>query len=204
MDARTDHAHDPEMLIDWDVPIPMDDGVVLRADVFRPAGDARYPVILTLRPVREGARVPGRLSGAVEAHGRAASRTCRRARRTAYQNWEAVDPEKWVPDGYACVRVDSRGAGRSPGFLDPWSPRETDDLYECIEWAGAQPWSERQGRPERHLLLRDEPVAGRGARSRRIWRRSASWEGAADFYRDATHHGGILLHVLGATGTTCR
>ena len=26
-----------------------------------------------------------------------------------YQNWEVVDPEKWVPDGYVCVRIDSRG-----------------------------------------------------------------------------------------------
>ena len=43
--------------------------------------------------------------------------------------------------GYACVRVDSRGAGRSPGFVDPFSPRETRDFYECIEWAGVQPWS---------------------------------------------------------------
>ena len=58
-----------------------------------------------------------------------------------YQNWEAVDPESWVPDGYACVRVDSRGAGRSPGFLDLFSERETRDLYECIEWAAGQPWS---------------------------------------------------------------
>ena len=58
-----------------------------------------------------------------------------------YQNWEVVDPEKWVPDGYACVRVDSRGAGRSPGYLDLWSPREAQDLYECIEWAAGQPWS---------------------------------------------------------------
>jgi uncharacterized protein len=58
-----------------------------------------------------------------------------------YQNWELVDPEKWVPDGYACVRVDSRGAGGSPGILDVWSPRETQDLYQCIEWAGTQPWS---------------------------------------------------------------
>jgi putative CocE/NonD family hydrolase len=57
-----------------------------------------------------------------------------------YQNWETVDPEKWVPDGYACVRADSRGAGRSPGFLDPFSPREARDLYECAEWAAAQPW----------------------------------------------------------------
>ena len=26
-----------------------------------------------------------------------------------YQNWEVVDPEKWVPEGYVCARVDSRG-----------------------------------------------------------------------------------------------
>ena len=52
-----------------------------------------------------------------------------------YQSWEVVDPEKWVPDGYACIRVDARGAGRSPGFLDPWSPRETRDIHDCIEWA---------------------------------------------------------------------
>src|ERR1700744_6264870 len=40
-----------------------------------------------------------------------------------YQNWELVDPEKWVPDGYVCLRVDSRGAGRSPGRLDVGSAR---------------------------------------------------------------------------------
>jgi predicted acyl esterase len=32
------------MYIDWDVPIRMDDGIVLRADVFRPAKEGRYPV----------------------------------------------------------------------------------------------------------------------------------------------------------------
>ncbi len=58
-----------------------------------------------------------------------------------YQSWEVVDPEKWVPHDYACVRVDSRGAGCSPGFIDHFSPRETKDYYDCIEWAGVQPWS---------------------------------------------------------------
>ena len=29
-----------------------------------------------------------------------------------YANFELVDPEKWVPDGYICLRVDLRGAGR--------------------------------------------------------------------------------------------
>jgi putative CocE/NonD family hydrolase len=61
-----------------------------------------------------------------------------------YQNWETSDPERWVPHGYAVVRVDSRGAGWSPGFLDPNCPREIDDLDLCIEWAGTQPWSNGQ------------------------------------------------------------
>lgn len=55
-----------------------------------------------------------------------------------YQSWEVVDPEKWVPDGFVCVRFDSRGAGRSPGVLDTPSSREIQDFHECIEWAAAQ------------------------------------------------------------------
>ncbi len=35
------------MRIMWQVPVEMDDGIVLRADVYRPIEDGRYPVILT-------------------------------------------------------------------------------------------------------------------------------------------------------------
>jgi predicted acyl esterase len=35
------------MRILWQVPIQMDDGLVLRADVYRPIEDGHYPVILT-------------------------------------------------------------------------------------------------------------------------------------------------------------
>src|SRR6185369_4317075 len=38
------------MRIDWDMPIEMDDGVVLRCDIFRPVKEGRYPVIMTLGP----------------------------------------------------------------------------------------------------------------------------------------------------------
>ena len=57
------------MRIDWDVPITMDDGLVLRADVYRPVQDGQYPVILTYGPLCEGPRLPGRLSERVGAHG---------------------------------------------------------------------------------------------------------------------------------------
>ena len=108
-----------------------------------------------------------------------------------YQSWEICDPEKWVPDGYVCVRVDSRGCGRSPGYVEHWSPRETKDFYNCIEWAGRAAVVERQGRPERHLLLRHQPVAGREPCSRSILPPSASGKGFADFYRELSHNGGI-------------
>ena len=42
------------MRIDWNVPIEMDDGLVLRADIFRPIDSGRYPVILTYGPYAKG------------------------------------------------------------------------------------------------------------------------------------------------------
>jgi hypothetical protein len=108
-----------------------------------------------------------------------------------YQNWEVVDPEKWVLHGYVCVRVDSRGTGRSPGFVDHFSPRETRDFYRCIEWAGVQSWSNGNvglngisyyGINQWHVASLQPPHL----------KAMCIWEGAADWYRDMTHHGGIL------------
>ncbi len=47
------------MIIDWDVPITMTDGTVLRADVFRPGGVGRYPVIMTHGPYAKGLAFQG-------------------------------------------------------------------------------------------------------------------------------------------------
>src|SRR5450759_4703601 len=42
------------MRIEWDAPIPMDDGLTLRADVFSPPGPGLYPVILSYGPYAKG------------------------------------------------------------------------------------------------------------------------------------------------------
>ncbi|MEY2661614.1 MAG: hypothetical protein RLZZ123_2786, partial [Pseudomonadota bacterium] len=128
------------MRIDWDVPVQMDDGLVLRADVFRPDDNEAHPVLLSYGPYGKGLSFqegyPSAWNQMVKDHPDTAKGSS-----NLYQNWEVADPEKWVPHGYICVRVDSRGAGRSPGMLDHHSKRETRDLYECIEWAGQQSWS---------------------------------------------------------------
>ncbi|MFN2461802.1 MAG: CocE/NonD family hydrolase [Candidatus Velthaea sp.] len=178
------------MRIQWDVPIAMDDGIVLRADVFLPVADGRYPVILSYGPYAKGLAFqegyPDQWNRMVAEHPDVAAGSS-----NLYQNWEVVDPEKWVPEGYAIVRVDSRGAGRSPGFLEPWSPRETDDFALCIEWAGTQDWSNgRVGLNGISYYAINQWVVA--ARQPPHLAAMCAWEGAADFYRDMSHHGGIL------------
>src|SRR5262249_38792028 len=81
--------------------------------------------------------------------------------------------------------------GCSPGFIDHFSPRETKDFYDCIEWAGVQPWSNGKvglnrisyyGINQWHVASLEPPHLAA----------MCIWEGAADWYRDMTHHGGIV------------
>jgi hypothetical protein len=178
------------MVVEWDVTIPMPDGIVLRADVFRPLKDGAYPVIISHGPYAKGLAFQDMFKSMwdrmVAAHPDVPANSSNK-----YQNWEVVDPEKWVPDGYVCVRVDSRGAGRSPGYMNVWSPQEADDYAVCIDWAGTQPWSNGK-----------VAVSGISYYAMNAWQVAARqpkhlaaivvWEGAADFYRDVYRHGGIV------------
>jgi uncharacterized protein len=178
------------MRIDWDVPIVMDDGLTLRADVYRPIPAGPSPVIMTYGPYGKGLHFEDLY--AEQFHTMATKHPDVPAGSTnRYQNWEVVDPEKWVPDGYVCIRVDSRGAGRSPGVIDVWSAREAKDFHDCIEWAAAQAWSNGK-----------VGLNGISYYAMNQWQVAALqpphlaaiciWEGAADYYRDLAHHGGIL------------
>jgi predicted acyl esterase len=178
------------MKIDWDVPVVMDDGVTLRADVFRPDAEGRYPAILSYGPYGKGLAFQDGYKTAWELmardHPDAVAGSSNR-----YANWEVVDPEKWVPDGYACVRVDSRGAGRSHGYLCHNNARETRDIHLCVEWTAKQPWcSGKVG------------MNGISYYASNQWRAAAShpphlaaicvWEGWNDAYRESARHGGII------------
>jgi len=178
------------MIVEWDVAIEMDDGLLLRADIFRPMGDGRHPVIMTHGPYAKGLAwqdgYPTVWAQLSSEHPEAVAGSS-----NLYQNWETVDPETWVPEGYACVRVDSRGAGRSPGRLDVWSPRETRDFYDCIEWAAIQPWSNGKVGLNgiSYFAMNQWQVA---ALQPPHLAAMCVWEGASDWYREVTHHGGIF------------
>jgi predicted acyl esterase len=167
----------------------MGDGLVLRADVFRPH-EGRHPVLLSYGPYGKGLAFQEGYKTAWEIMARQ-NPDALAGSTNRYQNWEVVDPEKWVPHGYVCVRVDSRGAGRSPGYLCHNNARETHDLYECIEWAAVQPWSDGK-----------VGMNGISYYASNQWRAAAlqpphlaaicAWEGWNDAYRESARHGGII------------
>ena len=182
------------MRILWNAPVRMDDGVVLRADVYLPLEPGRYPVVMSYGPYGKGYAFQESNTPAwerlVKAHPHILEGSSNK-----YQAWELVDPERWVPDGYAIVRVDSRGAGMSPGVIDPWSPRETRDYHHCIEWAGTQPWSNGK-----------VGLNGISYYAMNAWQVAClrpphlaaicCWEGSGDHYREAIRHGGIFSRFL--------
>src|SRR4029453_12447190 len=108
-----------------------------------------------------------------------------------HMHWETVNPDWWVPHGYTVVRVDGRGIGRSGGRRTMLSRGEAHDFYDCIEWAGAQPWCTGK-----------VAVMGISYYAINAWRVAAlrppslaaivPWEGALDSYRDIQRHGGIF------------
>jgi putative CocE/NonD family hydrolase len=100
------------MRIDRDVAVPMRDGVLLRADLYRPAGAGPFPVLVFRTPY---GKHHAALSDGVHA--------------------------KAVARGYAVLMQDVRGRYASEGHFDPYR-QERKDGYDTIEWAAAQPWSD--------------------------------------------------------------
>jgi predicted acyl esterase len=101
----------------YDVRIPVRDGLVLSANLFLPvaqAGDQRFPAILEMIPYRKDDW-----------------RFCSDQQRMTY----------FAQRGYAGCRLDIRGTGSSPGIArDEYTPEETQDGYDAVEWLAAQPW----------------------------------------------------------------
>jgi predicted acyl esterase len=182
--ANVSQPRDYRLIVEKDVKIPMRDGTLLYADIFRPDGGAeRFPAIMNIG-VYQKDKVwipPADLEEKPNPH----------------LNWETVNPLWWCPRGYGCVRVDSRGTGKSPGRSDPSSYQEALDFYDAIEWIAKQPWCSGS-----------IGTLGISYHASSQWRVAnlkppslkciMPWEGRADQYRDQAYHGGIF--ALGFIG----
>lgn len=94
----------------------MRDGVVLRADVWRPDKPGRFPVLLTRTPYD---KTHPRISFSA-----------------------SLDPRRVVPHDYVMVYQDTRGRFASDGDPNDLSHATAEDGYDTVEWAADLPYSD--------------------------------------------------------------
>ncbi|MDP2949027.1 MAG: CocE/NonD family hydrolase, partial [Chloroflexota bacterium] len=98
--------------VERNVPVPMRDGTILYADVYRPDAPGQFPALL--------------------------QRTCY-SKDLPLPTVVLVFPITAASRGYAVVVQDVRGRYASQGEFYPFR-HEIEDGYDSVEWAAAQPW----------------------------------------------------------------
>ncbi|AKH98918.1 putative hydrolase, CocE/NonD family [Hoeflea sp. IMCC20628] len=183
------------LIFEKDVEIGMRDGISLRANIYRPLAPGQYPVVLAMGVYGKDVHFRDGFKPQWEKLTQIYPGIDKDGSTGRFLRWETADPERWVPDGYVLISVDSRGSGKSPGYLDPYSPTETMDHYEAIEWAGVQEWS--NGKVGllgiSYFAIRQWLVASLQPPHLAA---IVPWEGASDSLREWGRHGGIMSNAF--------
>ena len=170
------------MLIEWDVPVPMRDGVKIYVDIFRPVDEQPAPALIGWGPYGK--------HGHTNYSENFPNCGVKPEHFSQYCAFEAPDPRYWVGHGYGIINADKRGNWYSEGDATFLSPEEALDYHDLIEWVGTQPWSNGK-----------VGLSGVSYLTSSQWRVAETnpphlsainpWEGWADTYREVVRHGGI-------------
>ena len=157
-------------MIDEIVQVTVRDGTSIGVRVYRPDGDGKCPALFGAAPYRfDNNSLPA----------------------TAQFLWRETGPIEWyVEQGYAYVHMDVRGSGRSGGDFEFLGKREQEDLYDVIEWTGAQAWCTGKvgGIGQSYFCMVQWFMAALAPPSLAC---IGAHDGLADAYRAGTYHGGI-------------
>jgi predicted acyl esterase len=173
-----------------DLPVTVRDGTTLRVNVVVPTRDGPFPVLLSAHPYgKDNLPRRGRTGYRVSVQYRMLRQPAR-VRFSSLTGWEAPDPAWWAAQGYAVVNCDLRGAGTSEGTASLLSDKEGEDIYDLVEWAGAQSWSTGAVGMlgVSYLALSQWKTAALRPPSLKA---ICPWEGFTDAYRDLIRPGGI-------------
>ncbi|MBX3167913.1 MAG: CocE/NonD family hydrolase [Candidatus Eremiobacteraeota bacterium] len=174
------------LMAETDLEVRVRDGTILRANLYRPRAEGRYPVILSLHPYgKDILPRPGRPILTYRL-----MRQTGPVRHSSWTGWEAPDPVYWAERGYAVLNCDLRGFYRSEGQAVMLSEQEGLDYYDLIEWAAAQPWCNGK-----------VGLSGVSYLCITQWRAAAlrppslaaicAWEGFTSAYHDLAYPGGV-------------
>ncbi len=137
-----------EMICEQDVAIPVRDGTILYADIYRPVDETPVPAILAWGSWGKRGKnlaMPEitRMANYIPDTDNPTQRTemFRRDETTGLNAWGGEDPAQWVPHGYAIVNVDPRGVYNSGGeMMHFFGTQNGRDAYDVIEYLAALPW----------------------------------------------------------------
>ena len=173
-----------DILFERDVSIPTRNGDILLADIYRPADvSKRVPIILSYT-------MYGKKGGFWNKNMSATAVGVPASDLSGLQSFEAPDPGRWVPHGYAIVYVDAAGTGYSGGDYVCLGEASGKDIYDVIEWLGAREWSNGKVGMNGNSYLTANQWAVAALQPPHL-AAIAPWEGFIDIYRETAVRGGI-------------
>ncbi|PRI10780.1 CocE/NonD family hydrolase [Leucobacter massiliensis] len=178
---RHEIVEHPGLIVERDAPVAMRDGTRIYLDVYRPSREASgLPVLLAWGPYGKHWVTSRTFSGSgVDP-----------AWVSEFTGFESPDPAYWTAHGYAVAFADPRGLWHSEGDFSHNGPQERDDLYDTIEWLGAQSWSSGNVGMLGVSYLAGSQYQAASVRPPSL-KAISPWECFADWYREFATHGGI-------------
>ena len=156
------------VIIERNIDVPMRDGTILRADVWRPDAEGRFPVLIERTPYDKGGSSESNLGAG----------------------------EFYASHGYVVVIQDVRGRFASDGEFYPFrddGDGENQDGYDTVEWAAEKSWSNGKigtiggsysGATQYRMLSTQPPhLVAQFAR-----------QSSADYYDEWVYRGGAFEH----------
>ncbi|WP_460718181.1 CocE/NonD family hydrolase [Nocardia heshunensis] len=164
--AQDGVARYPGVHVDWDVPVTMSDGTVLKANVYRPMDaegrivETPMPSIVNMTPYTKlvymlldsALSVPGLSDSAIDLinrfdlfnlGGTPFSGLGDQVKTLSGGILRTIAADrKLVQSGYTEIVADVRGTGFSEGAWQVFGEREQKDTAEIAEWAAGQSWSD--------------------------------------------------------------
>jgi predicted acyl esterase len=120
-----------DIITDSNISVPMNDGVNIKVDIYRPNGKGKFPALVGMSPFNKEYQ---------REHVWPAPPMSKRVRGITNADLEAGPTDFFVRRGYVHIIGNVRGTGKSEGAYRYLDSREIRDVYELIEWAAKQPW----------------------------------------------------------------